>query len=138
MSSIRIRFHYNTVTLNESGVVDGHKSICGSTVEVFGRDGSTERFDFNGFRQYQDYRDSLIPVQFVKIWNVAAYYADDFARPEFIDSGYYCIGVYEANERAVYLLLDEDKLMTRKLDRPLDGRKEKHRNLNNVVPIRSA
>ncbi|GAL22977.1 hypothetical protein JCM19235_1278 [Vibrio maritimus] len=92
MPSIRIRFHYNTVTLNERGVVDGHKSICGNTVEVIGADGKTERFEFLGFRQYADYKDSLIPVQFVKVWNIAAFYADDYARAEFVDTTIIALG----------------------------------------------
>ena len=131
MPHIRIRFHYNTVTLNEHGVIDGHKSICGSTVEVLGTDGSTERFNFKGFRAYSNYRNSLLPVQFVKVWNVSAFYKNDFAKAEYVNANHYCIGVFEANDNGVYLLLDGEALMTRNANRVARAPK----NIDNVVPF---
>ncbi|MGR5296834.1 hypothetical protein ACPV5U_24470 [Vibrio mediterranei] len=134
MPSIRIKFNFNTVTLNERGVVNGSKSLCGSTVEVIDRNGTTERFDFGGFRNYDNYRDSIIPTQFCKVWNVKAFYADDYARATFLDANEYCVGIYEANESAVYLLLDNNNLMTRQAHK-IPYSTEKYAG-ENVIPIR--
>lgn len=136
MPSIRIRYNFNTVTLNEQGVVDGHKSLCGPTVEVIRGNGTTQRFDFGGFRNYDNYRDSLIPTQFCKVWNVQAFYADDYARAVFLDVYEYCVGIYEANDAAVYLLLDNGELITRRADKIPKSTEKRAR--DNVVPFRNS
>lgn len=135
MPAIRIKYHYNTLVLNEHGVVEGKSSLCGSTVEVIQSNGSTERYDFRGFRDYDHYSNSLIPVQFVKVWNISAFFADDYhSRPLYIGKDHYCIGVFESNEKGVYLLLDSGRPMARALDRPITNSKYRS---DNVVSIHS-
>ncbi len=136
MPSIRIRYNFNTVTLNERGVQDGHKSLCGSTVEVIRSNGTTERYDFKGFRNYDDYRNTLIPTQFCKVWNVQVFYADDYGKADFLDASDYCIGVYEAHENSVYLLLEDGKLMSRHATKiPQNSVKRTH---DNVVSLKGS
>lgn len=113
MPFIRIKYNFNTVTLNEHGLLSGHKSVCGDTVEVLQRNGDSERYRFLGFRDYSLFKNTLLPLQFVKIWNVSAYYKTDFAPADFISKDHYCIGLYEPNEKGVFLLLDNESVMTR-------------------------
>lgn len=114
MPSIRIRSQSNTLTLNDRGVAIDNNSSVEAVVEVLLSNGLKKSFNFKGFRDFEKYRDSLLPVQFVKVVNVEAFFVDDYARPTQVDNNGYCVGVFEENECAVYLLLDQDKLVHRR------------------------
>ena len=113
MSSIRIRSQSNTLTLNDRGVAVDNNSSVEAVVDVLLSNGTRKSINFKGFRDFKKYRDSLLPVQFVKVVNVEAFFVDDYARPNQVDNNGYCVGVFEENECSVYLLLDQDKLVHR-------------------------
>ncbi|MFM2668702.1 hypothetical protein AAFX24_28565 [Vibrio mediterranei] len=127
MPAVRIKFNFNTVTLDGHGrVINGSKSLCGSTVEILHRNGKKNRWDFKGFRVFN--ADLNHSASFVKVVDVSAFYPDGFlSKAEYVDSNHYCIGVYDYAYQGVYLLLDDNnKLMTRPLEpvqeeKPLDN-----------------
>ncbi|MDK9739339.1 hypothetical protein KI655_18755 [Vibrio sp. D404a] len=80
MSSIRIRFNYNTVVMNEHGVTGSNKSLCDNTVAVLTSNGSSKRFTY--------YPKS-----------------DMFSQSYQLPKGEYCVGIYDQGN--VFLVLKD-------------------------------
>lgn len=115
---IRIRYNFNTIELDESGVRTGNRSLAGATVAILLADHTTTRIPFAGFKERRSVENDLHRPQLVKVLDVTDFYPISglltVSTP--IPLNMYCVGVFEAGR--VYLIYHKDKLLTHALTEP--------------------
>ena len=97
---IRIKFNYNTYTLNGERVVSG-KPLCGNQVPVLLRSGDFTYVPFSGFENNKPISNRRL----AKIIDVMAFYEqDEFSPPIDMKKNHYCVGELLSDNSIVMLL----------------------------------
>lgn len=97
---IRVKFNYNTYTLNGKKVTSG-KPMCGNQVPVLLRSGDFKYVPFSGFRHHVNNKNQRL----AKIIDVIAFYEQDELSPAIdIKRHHYCVGEILDDNSIVILL----------------------------------
>lgn len=108
MPKIRVRYHYGFVVMDEHGVLENTKALCGATVEVLSKYGEPIRLPYLGVRNLD--RGGLLPVQYVKLKGISKYFPDNdilFSKGIELALDHYCVGVYDCG--GVFLVLENER-----------------------------
>lgn len=131
MPRIRIRYNGSSVMMNELGVIDNTKALCGNKVDVLKRQGLSHPYRYLGVRNYEE--STLLPIQYVKILRILTYFPDDdvtYSRGIDLRLDHYCVGIYDDCANGVFLALKNG----RPISFPLPKR-EQRPSISNVYPI---
>lgn len=110
MPSIRIRYNGSSVLMNELGVIDNTKALCGNKVDVLRRQGLSYPYRYLGVREYEE--RTLLPIQYVKILRILTYFPDEdvlYSRGIDLRLDHYCVGIYDDCANGVFLALKDGK-----------------------------
>lgn len=110
MFTIRHRYHYGLIDINEDGVVDGH-SVAGNEIPALRKDGE---YIYRPFKGALD-NIYLLHVQKVKLVNIVAYCDDELGLFGWQDVplDHYVVGVYR--DGGYYVLTKNGQLISHPL-----------------------